>query len=121
MKFLCLGYINETNWNAFTEKEQADILDAYFHYNQDLKQNNIFISGFGLKSVSESCKIVMTDGQVKETSLKPDVEQIGGFIIIEAKNLSEAKTIISKHPGLRVGAFEIRPIDDDISELVGSK
>jgi hypothetical protein len=121
MKFVCIGYINESKWSAFTEKEQSEILDDYFNYNQELKQNKIFVTGFGLKSVSESCKIILIDGQIQETILKPDIEQIGGLLIIEVENLTEAKTIISKHPGLSIGAFEIRPIDDDISELVGAK
>jgi hypothetical protein len=63
----------------------------------------------------------LIDGQIQEAILKPDIEQIGGLLVIEAGNLTEAKAIISKHPGLRVGTFEIRPIDDDISELVGVK
>lgn len=121
MKFVCIGYINETKWDAFTQKEQSEILDDYFSYNQELKRSKIFVAGFGLKPVAESCKIILVDGQIKETILKPDIEQIGGLLIIEAKNLTEAKTIISKHPGLRIGAFEVRPIDDDISQLVGAK
>jgi hypothetical protein len=121
MKFVCIGYINETKWNTFTQKEQSEILGDYSNYNKELKQSKVFVAGFGLQSVSESCKIILIDDQIQETILEPDVEQIGGLLIIEAENLTEAKTIISKHPGLRVGAFEIRPIDDDLSELVGAK
>jgi len=50
---------------------------------------------------------VTTDGPYAETK-----EQIGGFLLLEAKDLDHAIELMSKHPGVKGGAFEIRPVAD---------
>lgn len=121
MRFVCIGYINELQWEKLSEQEQSQILEEYFNYYNDLKTNDKFLSGIGLKSVKEACKISLVDDVVKETTLQVDIDQIGGFFIIEADDLEEAKSIVSKHPGLKVGSFEIRTADEEITEIVGAK
>lgn len=120
MKFVCFGYIKEIEWNLLAQKEQSKILNEYFNFNQKLRQDGIFLNGIGLKPVSESLKISVVEGQIKASSLEPKKEQIGGFLVIEAKDLMEAESIISRHPGLKIGTFEIRVIDKEITELVGA-
>jgi hypothetical protein len=56
--------------------------------------------------------ISLIDNAVNETNLKLDVEQLGGFFFLESDSLEEAKAIVAKHPGLKVGAFEIRIVDE---------
>jgi hypothetical protein len=60
---------------------------------------------------SKGGKVIVTDGPYAETK-----EQIGGFGVIEAKDMEHAVELMSKHPGLRLGPFEIRPIDADVTE-----
>ena len=121
MRFVCFGYINETDWENLSEQVQDEILHEYFIFNQKLKESNKFLGGTGLKSVREASKLSLSGNSIKEISLKFDTEQLGGFFFLEASNLEEAKTIISKHPGLKIGAFEIRVVDEEITNLVGAK
>lgn len=121
MKFACFGYINEMDWNKLPENEQTEILKSYFKFYEQLKNENIFLGGTGLKGATEAAKISLKNGVLEYLSLQPDIEQIGGYFIIEANNIDEAKSIISKHPGLKVGSFEIRAVDDEITKLVGAE
>jgi hypothetical protein len=60
----------------------------------------------------EERQVSVTDGPYAETK-----EQLGGILVLEARDLNHAIQLISKHPGVKVGPFEIRPVDD-ISEMV---
>jgi hypothetical protein len=120
MRFICFGYINETDWENLTRQEQQEIMHDYFSFYQQLKAKNKFWGGTGLISAKEACKLSLVDNAVKETNLKLDVEQLGGFFFLEADSLEEAKAIVVKHPGLKVGAFEIRIVDEEITEMVGA-
>src|SRR5262249_2938412 len=62
---------------------------------------------------SNGGKVIVTDGPYAETK-----EQIGGFGVIEARDMEHAVELMSKHPGLQLGPFEIRPIDGDLTERV---
>jgi hypothetical protein len=52
-------------------------------------------------------KVVVTDGPYAETK-----EQLGGWLVLEARDLNHAIQLMSKHPGVKAGPFEIRPIED---------
>jgi hypothetical protein len=121
MRFVCFEYINETAWGNLPDKEQQEILQKYSDYYQHLKTKDRFLGGTGLKGSKEACKLSLIDNTVKETNLNLNVEQLGGFFFLEANNLQEAKTIVAKHPGLKVGTFEIRVVDEEITEMVGAK
>jgi len=121
MKFACFGYINETDWEKLPKQDQSKILEEYLNYYGQLKIKNIFLGGTGLKSVTEAIKLSIKNGNIQETTWQLNKEQIGGFFIIESENLGEAKSIVSKHRGLKIGAFEIRVVDEEITEIVGAK
>lgn len=121
MKFTCFGYIDETKWDKLSQDEQSQILEDYFKFYEQLKKDKIFLGGTGLKSVAEATNVSLVNGELKYNFLQPDIEQIGGYFIIQADNLETAKLIISKHPGLKVGSFDIRPIDEEITKLVGAQ
>lgn len=120
MRFVCFGYINEKEWENLSEQLQEEILHEYFIFYQKLKEKNKFLRGTGLKSVKESCKLSLSKNSIIESNLKFDTEQLGGFFFLEATNLEEAKLIVSKHPGLKIGAFEIRIVDEEITSMVGA-
>lgn len=121
MRFACFGYINEKKWEQLSEEEQMNVLDDYLKYYQQLREQGNFLGGDGLKSGSKGCLISLDKGKVQETPLPADKEQIGGYFILEAKDIHEAISLVSKHPGLKVGAFEVRPIDEELTEMVGAK
>lgn len=96
-------------------------MQAYFSFYQQLKAKNNFWAVQDLKVRKKLVNYFLSDNAVKETNLKLDVEQLGGFSFLEADNLEEAKTIVAKHPGLKIGAFEIKVVDEEITEMVGAK
>lgn len=121
MRFVCLGYLNENQWAHLPEIEQTEILSEYFAYYSSLKENGHFIQGEGFKGVASGCRLYQKDGVVRVEELIDSEEQPGGYFILEATDLAEAKTIIRKHPGLKIGSFEIREVDEEISRAVGAK
>jgi hypothetical protein len=114
MKFVCLGYYDENQWATLTESEQNAFMDACFAYDDVLRQNANFAGGEALQNSGKAAtlrlrdgKVVVTDGPFAETK-----EQLGGFLILEARDRNHAIELLSKHPGLGAGPFEIRAVED---------
>lgn len=119
MKYACLGYIEEKEWESRPESEQNAMMDECFAYDDVLRKNGHFAGGEALGSPSDAAtlrwrngEVAITDGPYAETK-----EQIGGILFLEARDLNHAIQLMSKHPGVKAGPFEIRPVVD-ISELV---
>jgi hypothetical protein len=118
MKYMCLGYMEEQKWDDMPENERNAWMEECCAYDAVLRKNGHFIGGEALESVRLSTtlkyrdgKVSITDGPYAETK-----EQLGGVLILEAADLNEAIQLISKHPGLRAGSFEIRPIANILPE-----
>jgi hypothetical protein len=121
MKFICLGYHDPKKWQHLTEKERNVLVDECFSYDDELRRNGHFAGGEALddpataKTLRYSNKsLSATDGPYAETK-----EQLGGILILEADNLAHAVELMSKHPGVKNGPFEIRPavrLDQMIAE-----
>lgn len=119
MKFICLGHVAPDNFEGMSEAERHAILDACFAYDEWLRKNGHFVGGEGLqppftaKSLRwKSGKVAVTDGPFAETK-----EYLGGILILEARDLDHAVQLMSKHPGVKFGPWEIRPAAD-LSEMV---
>lgn len=114
MKFICLGYIDPKQWESLSDDERNAMMDECFGYDEVLRANRHFAGGEALDSPEraatlrwENGKVSVTDGPYAETK-----EQLGGILILEADNLSHAIELMSKHPGVKAGPFEIRPAAD---------
>ena len=119
MKYICLGYIDETIWEAFSENERNAIMDECFAYDDELRRKGHFAGGEALQSARSSAtvrwngqKVSVTDGPYAETK-----EVLGGILILEADDMNHAIRLMSRHPGVKVGPFEIRPAED-LSQMV---
>ena len=119
MKFVCLGYIEPGKFENMPENERNPMVDACFAYDDVLRANGHFAGGEALQPASSAVtlrfkggKVMVTDGPYAETK-----EQIGGILILEADDLDHAIQLMSKHPGVRVGPFEIRPAAD-LNEMI---
>lgn len=120
MKYICLGYIDERLWDSWSQSEQKKFMDECFHYDAELRKNGHFVGGEALQSVKNATtirqkgeKVVVTDGPFAETK-----EQLGGIMILEARDLNHAIQLMSKHPSVRMGTtWEIRPADEQVNEL----
>jgi hypothetical protein len=112
MQYLLLIYNNEAEYAARPQAEIAQTMAEYGTFTQGIIQNGNFKGGERLRPVSSATtvrvrngKTMTTDGPFAETR-----EQLGGFYMIEAKNLDEATAIAAKCPGAHHGAIEVRPI-----------
>jgi len=114
LKYVCIGYYDEKKLEAKSESERNALMDECFTYNEVLKKNGHFVGGEGLESARNAAtlrwkngKVTVTDGPYAETK-----EQIGGILVLEARDLEQAIELMSKHPGVKEGPFEIRPAVD---------
>jgi hypothetical protein len=114
MKYVCLGYIAPNQFETMPESERNAMLDECFTYDDVLRRNNHFAGGEALQSAAtaktlrwNNGKVVVTDGPYAETR-----EQIGGILVLEARDLNHAIQLMSQHPGVKNGPFEIRPVAD---------
>lgn len=114
MKYICLGYIDEDKWNAASENERNALMDACFAYDDQLRKNGHFAGGEALQSARNAItlrwqggRVSATDGPFAETK-----EQLGGILALDARDMNHAIQLISEHPGVKAGPFEIRPAAD---------
>lgn len=114
MKYVCLGYYDEKKFEALPESERNAMLDSCFDYDDELRKNGHFAGGEALQSARNTAtlrwkngKLTVTDGPFSETK-----EQVGGILFLEARDLNHAIQLMSKHPGVKIGPFEIRPAAD---------
>jgi len=119
MKYICLGYMDEARWDALSDGDRNTFMDDCFTYDEVLRKNGHFAGGEALEGHRNAVtlryqggKVTVTDGPFSETK-----EQLGGILILEARDLNHAIQLMSKHPGVLGGPFEIRPAAD-LSGLV---
>src|SRR6266853_5835828 len=119
MKYICLGYYEPAKHAAMTEDERNAMFDECFDYDDHLRANGHFAGGEALQPSETALtlywkngKVSTTDGPYAETK-----EQLGGILVLEARDLNHAIQLISQHPGVKSGPFEIRPAAD-LNEMI---
>ena len=124
MKYICLGYLEESMWDGWTEKDQKKFVDECLSYDDELRKNGNFVGGEALQNVRTATtlrfkngKVAVTDGPFAETK-----EQLGGIMVLEARDLNHAIQMMSRHPSVRMGGtWEIRPANEQINALYKNK
>lgn len=118
MKYICLAYEEESILNKLSKEEWSVLRTETLDYVEHLRKNKHLISAEPLQSVHKAAsvrvrngKLSVTDGPFAETK-----ETLGGFFLIEAKDLNEAIQVAAKWPSARFGTIEIRPIDEQLNE-----
>lgn len=120
MKYICLGYYDPAKHAALTEAERNAMIDECFEYDDHLRANGHFAAGEALHPPQNALtvywkngKVATTDGPYAETK-----EQLGGILMLEARDMNHAHQLMSKHPSLKYGSiFEIRPAGD-LTEMI---
>ena len=119
MKYLCLVYVEESAREMLSRTEYAAMAAESLDYIEELKASRHYVAAEPLEPVATATtvrvrngRVAMTDGPFAETK-----EQLGGFFLIEARDLNEALSIASKIPPARIGSIEVRAIRD-LSEYV---
>ena len=119
MKYVCLGYHDEKQWERVSEDQRNAMIDECFAYDDVLREHGHFAGGEALQSARNAAtlwyrdgKVTVVDGPYAETK-----EQVGGILVLEARDLNHAIQLMSRHPGVKNGPFEIRPAAD-LSEMI---
>jgi hypothetical protein len=112
MKYLLLIYQDEGSSAGLSEAEQGQLFEEYMTYTRNIKKNGNYIGGEALQPVATATtvrvrngKTMTTDGPFAETR-----EQLGGYYLVEAKDLDEAIKLATGIPDVRMGSIEVRPI-----------
>jgi len=114
MKYICLGYMEPGKFEAMIEDERHAMFVECFEYNERLRANGHVAAEVPLQPPETAVtlywkngKVATTDGPYAETR-----EHLAGLLILEARDLNHAIQLISQHPGMKLGANEIRPVAD---------
>jgi hypothetical protein len=112
MQYLLMIYANEREMAAFGEAALTEMSQEYAEFTKSIVQSGNFKAGDRLRPVATASTVrvrngkpVTTDGPFAETR-----EQLGGYYLVEAKNLDEALALAARIPGARHGSIEVRPI-----------
>jgi len=112
MEYILLIYNSEADGKKMSAAEQGAIFQEYMTFTQDLTKSGKNKGGDALQQTTTATtvrvrngKTVVTDGPFAETK-----EQLGGYYLVEAKDLDEAISIAAKIPGAKHGSIEVRPI-----------
>ena len=124
MKYVCLGFIDETKFAEIPQADAQRMIEACFAYDDELRRGGHFLGGEALDSASNAVtlrtkngEIEVTDGPYVETK-----ETLGGILLLEARDLNHAIALMSKHPALKMGnMFEIRPANEAMNRLVAER
>ena len=114
MKYLCLVYLEEKTFNALPRNERLALSDEAMAYCQELQKVGQLIAASPLHPVETATtvrvrngKATTTDGPFAETK-----EQLGGFLLIDVRDLNDAIRVASKFPAARIGSVEVRPVKE---------
>ena len=113
MRYMLLIYKDEKLWDEMSVQEKGTIFQQAVEFSEGLRKSGVYQAGDPLEPTSTATtvrmkngKTITTDGPFAETK-----EQLGGYFIVEAKNLDEAIAIAARIPSVRVGgSIEVRPI-----------
>jgi len=112
MQYALLIHENESVWDSYSEAEQGEIMAGYGSFSEHLAQHKHMLGGERLQPSHTATtvrvrdgKVALTDGPYSETK-----EQLGGFYLVEAKDLDEATKLAAMIPTAKGGSIEVRPV-----------
>ena len=113
MRYRCLIYDAEANLTAMSKAEWDGMMAEYGAFTAEIKASGHYVSGDALKPVASATtvrvrggKVSTTDGPFAETK-----EQLGGYYLIEARDLNDAIAVAARIPSAKIGSIEVRPIE----------
>jgi hypothetical protein len=112
MKYLCLIYDEEKRMAAMAKTEADTFHGEYFAFTEGIRQNGQYLGGNALQPVHTATTVRVRNGKMSTTDgpFAETKEQLGGYYLIEARDLNDAIQVASRIPSARVGSIEVRPI-----------
>jgi len=112
MQYALLIYGDETVWAGYSDAQRGVIYQEFGALRESMLKNGQFVGGHQLHPTSMATTVRVRDGKraVTDGPFAETKEQLGGVMLIEAKDLDEAMSIAERIPLSRSGAIEVRPI-----------
>ena len=112
MRYLCLIYDEEKRSNARSPKEAEAFTKEYFTFTEGIQKSGHYLGGNDLQPVKNATTVRVRSGRLSTTDgpFAETKEQLGGYYLIEAKDLDEATKIAARIPSARIGSIEVRPV-----------
>jgi hypothetical protein len=114
MKYVCLVYLVEKDMNEMTKRESDACVDESLAYDDALRKSGHLIGAHALQPIEAATTIRVRNGKVSATDgpFAETKEQLGGFMLIDARDLNDAIQMATKIPMARHGSIEVRPIKE---------
>lgn len=120
MRFVCLGYIDEKKFAEVSQEEGQRMMQECFAYDDELRRGGHFVGGEALDSIRQAVTLRMNGGKVEAVDgpYAETKEMLGGILFLEARDMVHAIQLMSRHPGVKMGPFEIRPANEFVNSLI---
>jgi len=118
MKYLCLAYEEERKLNALSESEWHALRDETLSYVEDIRKRGHLVVTHALQSVETATTVRVRNGRLSATDgpFAETKETLGGFFLIEARDLNDAIQVAANWPSARIGSIEVRPIQEELPQ-----
>jgi hypothetical protein len=112
MKYMLLLYGNASQAPHFTSEERSAARQVWFDLLADMKAAGVYLLNYGLAPVTDATTVRVRNGETVATNgpFAETDEQLGGYFLLDCKNLDEAKDWAAKIPHAKFGSIEIRPV-----------
>ena len=110
--YLCLIYEDEKEWQKMPKAETEKVIGEFQAYTQSVKKSGHYVGGNALQPTHTATTVRVRQGRVSTTDgpFTETKEQLGGYYLLQARDLNEAIQLASRIPGARLGAVEVRPV-----------
>ena len=114
MKYLCLIYDEEAKLEGMPKSESDAFMSEYFDFTRGIQERGQLIAGEALQPVQTATTVRIRNGRVSTTDgpFAETREQLGGFYLVEARDLNDALQVAARIPSARTGSVEVRPVVD---------
>jgi hypothetical protein len=112
MKYALLIYASEQEWAAQSEEQTQAVNQEYMAFTKDIIDRGLMKGGEALQGIGTATTVRVRDGETLTTDgpFAETKEQLGGFYVVEAKDLDEAIELAARIPDVRRGSIEVRPV-----------
>ena len=112
MQYLLLIYDKESDWAKLSESDQTSMMKEYQEFSKSITQSGNYRAGSQLHPTSKATTVRVRDGKklVTDGPFAETKEQLGGYYLVEAKDLDEAVALAARIPSVRTGSIEVRPL-----------
>jgi hypothetical protein len=113
MKYLCLIYDEEKSMAGMSKADADAFMGEYFAFTEGIKKSGHYVGGEALKPVHTASTVRVRNGKMSTTDgpFAETKEQLGGFYLIDARDLNDAIQVAAKIPSARTGSVEVRPVE----------